>query len=559
MPTTALLRLTLLLLPAVAALAQMGSVPRRQQAAPVNPEDRGSIEGTVVNAGTGEPIRKAQVTAVSLERGGARESAATDSSGRFTIEGVDPGRWRLLASRNGFAESRGGSQQTSTIVTVAAKQKVRNIVLKLAPAAVISGRVLDEDGEPMLYVQVQALRITYGRGGRRLAPADSATTDDQGQYRLFGLRAGNYFVRAMSPGAAVARGLRRAAPGDAQDEGYAPQFYPGALDTTQAIVIPVRAGDEQHGIDFRFTPTRMVRVRGRVAGAAGGRGRGIMVGLASRREGASESPIFTGSDDTGAFEIRGVVPGSYDLIAFQGGREGAMSAWRQIEVGESNVDGIELALKPGADLKGQVRVEASGSGITPPSAANARISLSSDGPSMPFNAPRPATVEEDGSFVLNGAGEGVYRLDISPLPADCYIKSIRAGGVETVDGRIVVGSSGSGLIEVVLSAAGGRIEGTATDGDHPVADATVVLAPDGARRDRYGLYLDVKTDQSGHFAFSGVAPGSYTLLAWDEIESGAWRDPAVLDRYSKQGKQIRVDENSRQSSVEVAVIRAGAN
>jgi len=549
-------RLALLLLWGTACHAQIlgGTAPAGP---PANAEDRGSIQGTVVNSATGEPIRKAQVTAVSLDlRGSSRASASTDSSGHFRLDDINPGRWRLIATRNGFANARGGAGQASAIVTVAAKQNVRDVVLKLAPATVISGRVLDEDGEPVLHAQVQALRVTYGRGGRRLSTVDSASTDDLGQYRLFGLPAGNYFVRASYPNAAVTRGARRESSGAAQDEGYAPQYYPSALDPALAVVIAVRAGDEQRGIDFRFSPMHMVRVRGRVSGATTARMRGVMVGLSPRREGG-DSAAFTGCDESGAFDIRGVVPGSYDLIAFQGGREGALSAWRQIEVGDTDLDGIELVLRPGADLAGRARIEAAGG--APPSLQNARVSLLVDDPRMPFNPPAPAAVGEDGSFVLKGVGEGVYRLDIAPLPDDCYIKSIKAGGAEAVDGRFTVGQSGTGPIEIVLSAAGGRIEGAAAAGDQPVPGATVVLVPESSRRDQYGLYRDTKADQNGRFAFNGIAPGDYTLFAWDEIEPGAWRDPAVLDKYGKQGRQIRVEEKSRQSSIDVAVIRVGEN
>jgi hypothetical protein len=301
---------------------------------------RATIEGTVTRAGTGQPLKGAKVT-LSRATTPARNAAAaidpnsanlpnrlnvllaassvsvdTDANGRFTITGIDPGDYRISADREGFIRSEYG-QRTPTgsgiTIKLAANQRF-TAALQMVQASVISGRVITPDGDPAPRTSVQAYAYRYSSGQRTLGEVATAQTNDLGEYRLFGLEPGEYFVSVTSPeladqtpvgtvdisqrrgagagrgGADVAQtlGTIAAALGErggaiAQVLGGTsnpPVYYPGTLDPDGATVVPVGVSAETRGIDFNLRPSRAATITGRVAAPfalgqapqAGGRG-----------------------------------------------------------------------------------------------------------------------------------------------------------------------------------------------------------------------------------------------------------------------------------------------
>src|SRR6266404_3323018 len=158
---------------------------------PVNPEDQCTIDGNVLNAATGEPLRKAHLM---LRRQGDSQdnsySTVTDAGGHFVMDHVDPGRYMLSASRNGFVTQQYSPQGTTrrgATITLERAQNMTQIRFRLTPEGVITGRILDQDGDPMPNVMVQVLRFSYTRGRKQLMPMNSEQTNDLGEYRLHDL------------------------------------------------------------------------------------------------------------------------------------------------------------------------------------------------------------------------------------------------------------------------------------------------------------------------------------------------------------------------------------
>jgi hypothetical protein len=112
---------------------------------------------------------------------------------------------------------------------------------------------------------------------------------------------------------------------------------------------------------------------------------------------------------------------------------------------------------------------------------------------------------------------------------------------------LTVGSGGTrGTLEIVLSSAGTRIEGTVTDeNDLPSAGVVVALVPAEERRQQFRLFKDTTTDQYGKFIIRGVAPGTFKLFSWREVENNAWEDPDFLVPFEGQGTKITAEENGR--------------
>ncbi|MGO9093976.1 MAG: transposase [Bryobacteraceae bacterium] len=152
------------------------------------------------------------------------------------------------------------------------------------------------------------------------------------------------------------------------------------------------------------------------------------------------------------------------------------------------------------------------------------------------------TAGADGSFTLPTLASGEYRVIVSRIPQNCYLKAVTYSGVDALAKGVSIGE-GAGAPDVPLGPNGGSVDGTVTgDDDKPAVGATFVLVPEAKRSD---LYKTGTSDQNGRFTTRGVAPGSYQLYAWDNLEPGAYEDPAFLDPYRNRAKKVSVEEKSR--------------
>jgi Carboxypeptidase regulatory-like domain len=502
--------------------------------------ERCAVEGLVLRAASGEPVRKAQVLLRKLDARDQSYSTATDERGRFLLTGLEPGRYALSAERNGYVPQDYGQRranQPGATLTLQPGQHLRDIVFHLVPFGVISGRAADEDGEPVPRVRIQAMRVTHQSGRRELIAIASGTSDDRGEYRVFGLPPGRYYVSA-----APAPSSRPGAP-ESDEEGFVPFYYPGVIDPGQAAPLELRAGSEIQGVDFRLTRTRTVRVRGRVLNAATGRlERGIVVFLLPRGSGSAASAPRNQNavvDAQGSFEIRGVAPGSYVLSAYQADQQRRFFARQPIDVGAASLEGISLVLGPGLEIAGRIRFEGSGGRLD-----LVRVTLQSRSESA---GSAFAAAKSDGTFSLQNVAADWYTLSIAGLVEDCYLKSARFGGVDALErGLDLSRGDPPGPLEVVLSPAGGHIEGVALkENQPPAAGATVALAPDAQRRSQAHLFRSAVADQYGRYVLRGIPPGEYRLFAWEDVEPGAWLDPDFLSEYEKRGETVSVDERGR--------------
>ncbi len=528
--------------------------PLQQQAPPV---EKCTIEGQVVKV-TGEPLNKARVMLRRAESRDPGYATTTDASGKFLLKDVAPGRYRLFVSRQGYLQQkhaqRGAGRQGS-ILTLTPGTRMRDLVFKMIPAAVITGRVYGEDGEPLQSANVLLLRYSFFGGRRQLTPSGSGRTNDRGEYRIFGLAPGRYFVSASYPRGltGVSSGIRFSATEGQHDEGYAPSYYPGTTDPNAAASVEVHAGEEFPGIDFMLTLARAYRIRGRVFNSITGQpARNAQIVLYPREAGTRSFFIQNRalvSKPQGAFELRNVLPGSYTLHAVWLDQNKSYSGRLSIDVGESDVEAVEVTIAPGIELAGSVHVEGGKLTLT-----DLRVLLESRKEFVFFGG-GGASIKKDGRFTIQNVGEGSYNLSVASLPENFYLKSVRAGGDELLDNGLTV-AKGTAFpsVEVVISGAGGRVEGLVTNQkDLPISGALVVLVPEPARRAQTALYKTTTTDQFGRFSLKGIRPGEYKLFAWEDVEPGIYQDPEFLRPLESRGKTVRIEESSGQT-VELKVI-----
>jgi len=258
------------------------------------PEQKCRVEGTVLNSITGHPVRKARLTLAPL-KDGEPVTGATDAQGKYALANVPPGEYLLDASRDGYSAQRYGAkkpgeEQKGETLSLAPGSVKTKVDLQMTPLGAIFGHIRDEDGDPIRQVEVDVMAYGYGPAGKALQPRGSSQTDASGEFRIFDLPPGRYYLRAKP--------LSSQMPGQAQPgESYAMVFYPNATQPTGATPVDLSAGQEQRGLDLVLHPVATASIRGRVVKPAGGEN---CAAALEGADGTDLSDIATGFAVTGA-------------------------------------------------------------------------------------------------------------------------------------------------------------------------------------------------------------------------------------------------------------------
>ncbi len=518
------------------------------------PPEKGHITGKVTNEVTGEPLKKVTVEAYSTEgQDSASITTMTDASGLFHIDEMEPGKYTLHASRNGYVRRSYGDTSgrgNGTVLSIGPGGTVE-ANFKLTPQSVVTGRIVDEDGEPLANVQLSLSRYQWINGKRMLTPGGGATTNDLGEYRLFGISPGKYFLSATYNPNQFSFGKTTS---DTPDVDYPSIYYPGTPDPQGATKLEVPKSGQLNGIDMKLQKTRSFRVTGKVVSSAPGTSKQarVMVQLMPKSQDQSgmwEANRVTQSDSDGKFEFRGVMPGSYELAASSFGRSGdALSRARQeISVAQDNASGVVLKLGTGWELRGSVRVE----GDAAPANLNAInfVFADEDSGMMMMSGPPSATPKDDGSVTFKDVGPERYRLRAWNLPEGYYVKSARVGSANMSEGTVDMSTVQGATIEILLSPKGAVAEGMVkNDKDEPVTTGTVVLVPEAAKRSNHELFKQAGLDQYGHYKISGIPPGTYSVYAFQGVEPGIWEDPDYLRTIEKDGVSVKLEESGHETN-----------
>jgi hypothetical protein len=245
----------------------------------------------------------------------------------------------------------------------------------------------------------------------------------------------------------------------------------------------------------------------------------------------------------GAFDIGGVMPGTYMLIAQRMGGPGERSVGRQeITVGNANVEGIVLTMTTGFEVTGTLRAE----GKTKVNVENLRVMLEPQSSAFFPMGSGPGSAKADGTFKLENIAAEKYLVNIFPQ-TDFYVKTVRVANQEMKDGIVDLTSGAGGALEVVLSTDGAIVEGTIQDSkSRPTPGVLVALVPDAPNRDKFNLFKQATTDTAGAFSFKAVPPGSYKVFAWEEVEEMGWMDPTFLARFENEGKSLSLGEGTQE-------------
>jgi 5-hydroxyisourate hydrolase-like protein (transthyretin family) len=432
-------------------------------------------------------------------------------------------------------------------------------------AAAVAGRVRYDSGEPAAALGVELLKSFYDTSGQKiLQPIGSARTNDLGEYRVFWVSPGHYYLAVttnQNVGTVLSANgtiVGASSPNEVEHVAQPTVYYPGTVDLKSAVPIQLSSGDDLRAIDVLVPQTqRVLTIRGRVLDSATGQPpRGLNMTLLPRD--TSLQRLGLNSDSSGydsakgTFEIRDVVPGTYWLQAQAGGigNNGARLGTTMMLDVARDLEGLVLNLSAGIPVSGRLRVE--GQALSASPMPTPRVSLR---PTRPYALTSPSVlVTADGSFTLQNVFVGEYAIVVTPMPTGYFLKEARIGQVDVL-GRpwVIEETSVRDSLEVVLGSNAGNIEGKVVDSrSQPAAGIQAVLVPDESRF-RNELFINAVTDQEGRFALRGVAPGTYRLFAWEYVEANSFFDPEVLRRYEQQGVPVRVREGET-AVLEVKII-----
>jgi protocatechuate 3,4-dioxygenase beta subunit len=297
--------------------------------------DKAAVAGRVVEQDTQAPIAGAQVMLAVLLEGPPTAPfnmrpmmATTDADGRFTFDGVDPGRYRVSATRAGFASA----PLSTPPMELAAGARRDDLVVAMQRGGVIAGRILDASGEPVVDMRVMALRkvqpqadvltaAAQPQAGTRTFAAGQfvgsvgAQTNDLGEFRVHSLAPGEYYLQALPMTLPV--GPSAGAP--AGTPIVVPTFFPGTPDAAAAQTLTVTAGQTTGDTVMRMASAAAFEISGTVVDETGQPVAGALVRIAPPREARlmpfGGLPNQARTDDQGTFTLRNVVNGSYTLVA----------------------------------------------------------------------------------------------------------------------------------------------------------------------------------------------------------------------------------------------------
>jgi hypothetical protein len=474
-----------------------------------------AADGAVVNSVTGEPIARAHVNVI-IPNGAASYSTVTDSSGKWALANMGCALTVVQVTRPGFLQNQPVSTRRVTLVSGSPAHDVK---MELVPQSVAWGKVLDDQGDPVQGAQVTAMTTRVVDGRPQFQQTGSGMTNDLGEYRIANLARGKYIFCANL------------------NQRNGPQFqtitadtcYPGPIEGGVASAMDLPAGRESK-VDFTLHEVPAVHVRGIITGLPEGRG-SAGVNLV-KRSGANLGGNYAvpGAIGAGKFDFR-VPPGSYMLTSdyFDSGKR--LTARVPIDVGNADIDNEVVHLDSGFSVTGIVRVVSQAGQTT---SRQFPVNLRPSEPGS--NTGQMKWDADHTSFTVNEMVPGSYRLDVNP-PPPFYVKSATLGGQDLLNNEVPI-SQGAGPIEILLRDDSGSIEGDVVDANgQPVRSGIMLLR---------GTIRLANVVTEAHFKLQSLAPGDYTIYAWDDPNEVQYADPDWMRRNGGGGLAVTVAAGQNQ-------------
>jgi protocatechuate 3,4-dioxygenase beta subunit len=524
-------------------------------------ESTGSISGRVTIGDVG--ARGVTVLLISAENAPIERpvaKATSDQDGHFQIKGVPAGSYLLQAFAPALiAASDNVFGRQGKAINLIEGEAVESVDIALRTGGVITGRVTDAEGQPLIQENVRVFSVLdQGRKQgiylqNNLPNNSMFSTDDRGVYRLFGVPPGRYIVcvgvDTNGPNARI----------NAGNTYYPLTYHPDVIEEGKATIIEVASGSEATGVDIVLgRPSKGYSVSGRIVDAASGKpviGMMYGYGAVDAQSGRLNSSSFTSSTSNarGEFRLDGVTPGSYAAFASPASDTEMYSDTAAFTVADSDVTGLVVKVHVGSSIIGNVIIEGANGQPGAPRPSEVRLGVSSGSLNV---APRNSQVRiaADGSFRTAGLPRGIASFHTYyPAPKGLTIVRVERDGVEQKNGIEVGSGEEISGVKVVFGYGTGAIRGQVKveGGDIPAA-AMMYLS---IRRAGTNQILNIRTptaDSRGRFLIDGLLPGEYelSLLFQTRRAPPVAGGPPII---SKDVKQTVTVTNGTESQVTMLV------
>jgi protocatechuate 3,4-dioxygenase beta subunit len=516
---------------------------------------------------------------------GRPKTATTDAQGMFEFTGLPAGTYRLIANPNQYsAQYLGisyGAKKANAPGSTDPGQPIQltdgqsfAAAIALPKGAVIAGHVTDENGDALARVQVYTLFFPQG-STRPQRSGGNASTDDLGQFRLFGLAEGEYIVAAEARNNTF---IPPNAPAETEDEriGMMTTFYPGTPDEGAAQRVRTRQGNEASGIEIRMVNGRMLHISGVIVSTNGQKDARFNGQLMARTSTPGMGSSFGFPVDAdGKFQMRNIPPGDYRLIVRQNQVRPPTAPNGPPDLGEfavvpltltTDIDNLLVTTSPGITISGQVVYDgtppASQLGANGQAQSTVRVSAQMGDPQSGggLPTPPPVTVAQDMTFTMKGLmGEFLIRAN---GPSQ-FLKAVQLNGTDITD--IPHEFKAGEAVTIVMTTQASMLEGNITDDKgQPVNNASLLLFSDDKTLWRTNSIHTRRggADVTGHYRMAGVLPGQYLMIALPQERANALNfgsvDPAVFEQFAKEATPVTVGQNEqRQVDLRLAVGSGG--
>lgn len=579
-----------------ASLAAQGQAPLPPPPPPPVP---GPVRGTsaiavqVVADATGRPVKGASVLVILISDDATyTKNTLTDRDGRALLLGLTKGRARISASHQAYLAATFGQERpgdSGAFMPIGEAQTIGNITLRMKRGGALGGVVTNDAGEPMVGLEVQALRRGFTRGRQTFAPTAVDLTDDRGAYRISALQPGEYLIGVLPRYVDEAAPVEPGAPGDETAPadpdavspsvtlfekgriitldasgplpvplaaegvflGYAPTFYPGTA-VAEATAVKIGPAEQREGLDFRLAAVPVVHLSGSLAvppDAVLTQARAVLVPLVASDRIVDAARHGSEVDAAGGFSLPFVPHGQYriEVRANTAERPSAPSLWGAVNV---TVDDqpqrrLTVLLRSGMRLSGQVRYASDYVESAVRALDGVQVQVVSTAPAMNLRFTLPA----DGRFGFRDLLPGPYTLSVSGLPYGWFASSAIVNGRDAFDFGLNIepGQDLEGVVVTItdrMADLSGVLRNTAGT---PATSGYVVVFPadrtywTGSSR----RVQAARPDSDGRFAFlRTLPPGDYLLVAAD-LEPGSWQDPTVLAGLEPRAARVQLRGNEK--------------
>jgi hypothetical protein len=511
-----------------------------------------AVHGKVLADDGGAPIRYASVQ---LRRSGTGQetlTVSTDSAGLFEIHDIEPGTYSARAAKPGFVTTQyKGVNDDSSELKLNGGQ-IEEVDFRLPRSAAISGTVTDTYGEPISNANVQAMRKVYVGGRVELSSSAHAQTDDRGEYRLYNLPAGRYYVQAA----------KRVDAGDAGVP-LSTTMFPSASRLENAQPLVVKAGEERQGVNVALQEALLFDVTGRVVDAGSGQPMNNAFLNLSPLTGGNNVSDRVQAD--GSFRFHNVAEGSYRIFATVASTDRTkppVNVNRYVDLTKGNASDILIRVGPGSTVKGSVTALG---GALP---QDFQISLTQRAADGTFVDSFSSMAAADGSFELEhvqaGSCEvGIFRSRVpgsekQPFFLSSAVIGTGAAAKDITDSSIDIGDSDSLelslTIDLLTATVSGRVmsvadpapEGAPVVADQPLAKVNVALiSADPKKRLIPRYFHSTRSSRTGSFKLEGLPPGDYLLIPWPGEDAGQLLDPDIFPMVEKYATRVTLERGGK--------------